>query len=213
MTIKLYEGSVSPNSRKVRLLAAELDIPLDRVTLNFAEREFRSPEYLAKNPNGKVPTLEEAGAEDDGFVLWESGAILKYLASKRPERELIPTDPREQALLDQWLLWWTAHPEAALYRLTIERLIKPFRGVRGNDPTIVADAEADLARFLPILDGCLQAHDYIAKRLTVVDYAVAPWIEAARALHVDLAAYAAIGAWLTRMQARPRWISIDAEGH
>src|SRR5262249_12843399 len=89
-----HGGHRWPNARKVRLRAAELDIPLDRVALDFSKGEMRSAEYLAKNPNGKVPTID-----DDGFVLFESCAILSYLASKRPERGLVPTDPKERAIL------------------------------------------------------------------------------------------------------------------
>src|SRR3954465_11172659 len=92
MTIKLYGFGRSPNVRKVSLLAAALDIPLTHVTLDFNKREFHSPEYLAKNPNGKIPTID-----DDGFILWESAAILRYLAaaaalSRRPraDRRVVP---------------------------------------------------------------------------------------------------------------------------
>jgi len=67
MTITLYDIQLSPYARKVRLLAAELGIPLNKVTRDPRTGEPRTPEYLAKNPNGRVPTLEE-----DGFVLWES---------------------------------------------------------------------------------------------------------------------------------------------
>ena len=83
MTITLYELQPSPHARKVRLLAAELGIPLNKVPVDPRIGETRTREYLAKNPNGRVPTLEE-----DGFVLWESPAILKYLSAKRPERGL-----------------------------------------------------------------------------------------------------------------------------
>jgi glutathione S-transferase len=100
MTIKLYGFAGSPNVRKVTLLAAALDIPLTHVPLDFSKGDFRSPDYLAKNPNGKVPTID-----DDGFVLWESAAILRYLAAKRPERGLVPLGLLKQAQVDQWLFW------------------------------------------------------------------------------------------------------------
>jgi glutathione S-transferase len=201
MTLTLYEGPVSPNARKVRLVAAELGLPLARVALSFAKGEARAPAYLAKNPNGTVPTLD-----DDGFVLWESAAILRHLAMKRPERGLMPPDPRQAALVDQWLFWWVSQPEAALMRLAWERLIKPYMGQPGNDPSIVADAEANLGRFLPVLDRQLAGGDFVVGPLTVVDFAMAPWLDVAPAtLELDFGRYANIGAWLAQMRAKPYW--------
>ena len=201
MTIKLYGFGNSPNVRKVSLLAAALDIPLAHVTLDFAKGEFRSPDYLAKNPNGKVPTID-----DDGFVLWESAAILKYLAAKRPERGLVPSDLFEQAHLDQWLFWWSAHPEPALDRLVYERRVKPlFLGLPDADPSIVAEAEAALGRFLPVLDGQLAGKEHILGKLSVVDFAVGPRLDGAAALQVDLGRYPNVTAWLERMRAKPYW--------
>ena len=89
MSITLYDMPESPHARKVRLLAAELGIPLDCVRRDPRIGETRSPDYLAKNPNGKVPTLVE-----DDFVLWELPAILKYLAAKHPERKLAGADAK-----------------------------------------------------------------------------------------------------------------------
>jgi glutathione S-transferase len=200
MAIKLYENPISANARKVRLLAAELEIPLERVILDFRTGDFRSPEHLARNPNGKVPTLDH-----DGFVLWESGAILKYLAAQRPGRGLAPSDPREQALLDQWLLWFTAHVEPALNQILQERRIKPFMGQPGNDPTLLGEAERALDRFLPILDRQLADKEYILGKLGVVDFTAAAMLDMAPALQLDLGRYLNLTAWLTRMQSRPYW--------
>src|SRR5689334_17604836 len=77
--MKLFDISRSPNCRKVRVLARELDLPLEVVAVDFAS--LKEPAYLARNPTGKVPTF----VDDDGFVLWESNAILIHLAEKRPE--------------------------------------------------------------------------------------------------------------------------------
>ena len=87
MPIKLYDSKVSPYARKVRLLAAELEIPIEKISLDFQKGDPQKPEYLALNPNGKVPTID-----DDGVVVWESIAILKYLAGKKPG--LLPADAR-----------------------------------------------------------------------------------------------------------------------
>jgi glutathione S-transferase len=149
MTIKLYDGRISWNGRKIRLLAKELGIPLERITLDFAAGDYRTPEFLAKNPNGKVPTID-----DDGFVLWESHAILRYLADKHPERGLAGTDPKTRALVDQWLFWYTAHVGSALDMLLRERRIKAFLKQEAV-PEVIAEAESQLGRFLPILDAQL----------------------------------------------------------
>jgi glutathione S-transferase len=200
MAIRLYDAQRSPNARKVRLLAAELDIPLERVPLDFVKGELRTHEYLAKNPNGKVPTLE-----DDGFLIWESAAILRYLAEKRPERGLMPSDPKRRALVDQWLFWWTSHPEAALLNLVVERLVKPFLGQPGNDPSIVGAATAELERFLPILDARLSDREFIVDDLSIVDFAIAPWLESAQRLDVPVERFTHVSRWLGRMQAKPYW--------
>src|SRR5262245_64889717 len=89
MTITLYELQPSPHARKVRLLAAELGIPLNKVPVDPRIGETRTPDYLAKNPNGRVPTLEE-----DGFVLWESPAILKYSRPSTPSADSAAPTPR-----------------------------------------------------------------------------------------------------------------------
>ena len=202
MTITLYDCQPSPHARKVRLLAAELGIPLTKVCCDPRIGETRTPEYLAKNPNGRVPTLEE-----DGFVLWESPAILKYLAAKRPERALSGSDPKAQALVDQWICWWVGGPEAAIDALAWEVLIKPkVLNLPGNDPGIIADAHARLDRFLPVLDKQLEGRDYVIGPLTVVDFLIGPRLDTAPGiLKFDVSRYANIGAWLERLCAKPYW--------
>lgn len=200
MAITLYDSPVSPHTRKVRLLAAELDIPLTRVPMDFQKGDFRSPAYLAKNPNGTVPTIE-----DDGFVLWESAAILKYLAAKKPERGFWPGDPKAQALIDQWLIWWSAHPGSAWTHLLWERRIKPYLGKPANDPSIVSEADAALGRYLPVLDRQLSGRDYVLGGLGVVDFAIAPPLDVAEAVQLDITPYRNITAWLGRLRAEPYW--------
>lgn len=202
MTITLYDVQPSPHARKVRLLAAELDIPLTKVCCDPRIGETRTREYLAKNPNGRVPTLEE-----DGFVLWESPAILKYLAAKRPERGLCGGDAKGQALVDQWLFWWAAGPEAAIDALAWELLIKPLVLKQpGSDPGIIADAHARLNRFLPVLDKQLEGRDYVVGPLTVVDFLIGPRLDTApNMLKFDISQHANIGGWIERLRARPYW--------
>lgn len=200
MTLALYDAPRSNNCRKVRLLAAELELPLELRRLDFGAGEQRSAGYLAKNPNGKIPTLE-----DDGFVLWESGAILRWLADKRPERGLVPADPQTRALLDQWMFWWAAHPESALATLLYERRIKAWLGHGEPDASITDAAERELARFLPVLEHQLGERDHVLSELSIVDFFIAPSLEMGPALGVDLARYPNLTAWLQRLATRPYW--------
>lgn len=200
MSIKIYDAAQSPNARKVRLLAAELGIPLERVPVSIQKGENRTPEYLAKNPNGKIPTLEE-----EGFVLWESGAIMKYLAAKRPEKSLMPIDAKGLLLLDQWLLWWTAHPEPALMSLAVEKVIKPFLGMPGNDQGIIRDAENSISRYLPVLERQLDGKEHVLGRLSILDFVIAPDLEFAGRVGVELGRYPNLTRLVQQMQSRPYW--------
>jgi len=202
MTITLYDMRDSPHARKVRLLAAELGIPLEKTERDPRKGETRSSDFLAKNPNGRVPVLEE-----DGFCLWESPAILKYLAAKRPQRGLGGRDAKQAALIDQWLFWWTGGPEAAIHALLWEQVIKPkVLKQPGNNPGIIADAHARLARFLPVLDKQLEGRDYIVGPLSIADFGIGPAFDRApEQLKFDVARYTNIAAWRERLNAKPYW--------
>jgi glutathione S-transferase len=202
MTITLYDMQDSPHSRKVRLVAAELGIPLEKIERDPRKGETRSADYLAQNPNGRVPTIV-----DDGFCLWESPAILKYLAAKRPERGLAGSDPKQAALIDQWLFWWTGGAEAAIDAIFWEIFIKPkILQQPGNDPGILADAHARIGRFLPVLDGQLEGRDYVVGPLSIADFAIGPRLDRApELLKIDMAPYGNIVAWRERLRAKPYW--------
>jgi glutathione S-transferase len=202
MTITLYDLKESPHGRKVRLLSAELGIPLGLVPRDPRIGETYAPEYLAKNPNGKIPTIEE-----DGFVLWESAAIMKYLAAKRPESALDGRDAKTKALIDQWLFWWVSGPEPAIDMLAFEMIIKPmFLKQPGNDPGIMAEARARIDRFLPVLDKQLEGRDYVVGPLSIADFAIGPRFDRAPdLLKIDITPYKNIDAWLRRLRAKPYW--------
>jgi glutathione S-transferase len=102
--MKLYMNVLSPNVRRVRLTAAVLGLPLEEKTIDLARGEQRSPEYLALNPNGAIPTLV-----DGDFVLTESRAIMQYLAAKKPEAGLVPRDAAAHADVTRWQFWDAAH--------------------------------------------------------------------------------------------------------
>jgi glutathione S-transferase len=202
MTITLYNMPESPHARKVRLLAAELGLPLELVARDPRIGETRAPDYIALNPNGRVPTLVE-----DGFALWESAAILKYLAAKHPERGLNGATLQDQAHVDQWLFWWVGGAEAAIETLFWERIIKPkVLKKGGNDRGIMTDASARLGRFLPVLDRQLEGRDYVIGPLTIADFVIGARLDRGPDyLDIDLSPYNNIAAWLERLRAKPYW--------
>jgi glutathione S-transferase len=99
--LKIWGRNTSVNVQKVMWAVGELGLPHERIDVGGAFGKNREPPYLAMNPNGLVPTLEE----DDGFLLWESNSILRYLAARHRAAVLEPKDPRTRALAHQWMDW------------------------------------------------------------------------------------------------------------
>jgi len=196
--MRLYDVTGSPNCRKVRVVARELALPLERIPIDLVRP--RDAAYLAQNPSGKVPTL----VDDDGFVLWESGAILVYLAEKRPQGELFPVNAQRRADVLRWMFFAATHLQPWISVLGQERLMKPRAGAP-SDPAAIARAERELGRFLPILERHLRGQEYLAGAYSLADIAVGcGFIECERrGLLLDV--YPHVANWRQRLRARPAW--------
>jgi glutathione S-transferase len=205
--MKLYDFPASPNCRKVRAIAYELGIDLELAPVNILKGESRAPAFLAKNPNGKVPVLE-----DGDFVLWESIAIMRYLVGKKGGAQgLIPTSAREQADVDRWLAWQLAHLSPAMSKVAFERIVKKLTGQGTPDQALIDAGTSEFNRLSTILDGWLENKEYVAGRLSIADFALASHYSIAPAAGLDLAPHKRVGGWLERMLSRVSMRRVLAE--
>lgn len=192
--VRLYDVAGSPNCKKVRVLARELGLALELVPVELLQA--RELQYLGWNPTGKVPTL----VDDDGFILWESGAILLYLAERY--HGPIPSDPRARADMHRWLFFAATHIQPWLSLLGQERILKARSG-QPADVALVALAERELSRFLPVLDAQLANQQFLVRSFSLADIAVGCGLENCEARGVTLPIH--VTAWRERLRARPSW--------
>ena len=160
--MKLYTNLFSPNARKVHAVASELGIELETQTLDLRAGEQRTPEYLALNPNGKVPTLV-----DGDTVLWESNAIMCYLAGKG-DTELWPKSAKRYDIL-RWMFWESNHLTSALNRLFFQKFFN-----RDNpDQGVIDRATKDFRKYAEVLDAQLVNNAHVTgDTLTLADFAI-----------------------------------------
>ena len=118
--LDLYNHPLSPFAKRVRVLAAELGLPVRTIDLDFAKGDQRAADFLAKNPNGRVPVVDKNGRH-----LWESAAILYELASENPQSGLVPAALPERADMLRWMFWSAAHFEPMGRGIVFEVLVKP----------------------------------------------------------------------------------------
>lgn len=195
--MKFYQFPLSPNCQKVVALAAEVGVPLEHVPVDLFKGQSRAPELLAKNPNGKLPILE-----DGEFVLWESNAMLAYIAGVAERSDLAPTLPRERADVERWLSWHNAHFAPAIRKVAFERIVKKLAGLGEPDETIVRQGISEFAEVARVLDQSLSAREYLCGRLTIADFALAPYAALTENCGLDIGQYPNAKRWLARMTAR-----------
>ncbi len=200
--MKLYSNSLSPNARRPRICAAELGIKLDVVELDFAKGDMQKPEYKAVNPMGKIPTL----VDDDGYVLWESPAMLVYLANKYPDKGLMAADARGRAEIARWMFWNASHLESGVATVGFEKFVKPQFMGQPADEARVAAGTADWERFAPVLDAHLAGKDWICgKQLTIADICLGVTIDFAGMVGLDVAKHRNLASWIGRLRERASW--------
>jgi glutathione S-transferase len=199
--MKLYGFPASPNTWKVRALAAQLKKPLEFELVDLLKGAQQSPAFLAINPTGRTPVLV-----DGDFKLWESNAILQYLASKTPT-PLYPNDAKGRADVTRWQCWELAHWGAqACQPLTFENLVKKFVNLGAPDQAVVAKATEAFNKEAKMLDAHLARHKYLVNdTLTIADFTCAAPLFHAQGAAMPVAPYANIGAWFGRVSALPCW--------
>jgi glutathione S-transferase len=193
-----------PSSRVLGIVALKNHLALDCEfnPIDLGRGDQLAPEYLALNPNRKMPTLE-----DGEFVLWESNAILFYMAAKRPESGLWPSDLRGQADVLRWLAWESAHWDAeSCGMVAFEKASKAVLGLGAPDPAFIARGEQNFVRFAAVLDDQLKGRPWLTgERLTVADFSVGGLVPTAQRLGLPLARFSEIGRWYEGLAALPAW--------
>jgi glutathione S-transferase len=205
--MKLYQYPLSPNCQKVTALAHEVGVTLSLVNLDVFKGEARTPEILAKNPNGRVPILE-----DGDFVLWESNAILGYVAAKADRLDLAPAAPRERAEVDRWLSWGGAHFMPAVRKVTFERIVKKLAGLGPPDEAVVRAGIEEFAVVASVLDRSLDGKEHLCGRVTIADFSIVTYAALCDGVGLDIERYRNVRRWLGRMLARESVRSALAAG-
>ncbi len=199
--LTLLGRSTSINVRKVLWCAAELGLSFDHVEIGGDPQELRSPDFVALNPNGKVPVLR-----DGAFVLWESNTICRYLAARERRDDLLPVDPAHRALVEQWMDWQTTDLNTA-WRYAFLALV---RGTPADpDPAALARSIAEWHRHMRMLDARLATTGaYVAgDAFTLADLVVAlstwRWLRSP----IERPVLPAVDAWYARVAARPAFVA------
>jgi glutathione S-transferase len=201
MTMKLYGFPASPNTWKVRAVAAHLGIPLPIELVDLTKGAQRAPDYLALNPTGRTPTLV-----DGDFKLWESNAIMQYIAGKT-DNSLWPADARARADINRWQCWQLAHWGAeACAPLTFQRMVKPRLNLGPPDDAVVARATEAFGGGAAMLDALLSKQPNLTGRdITLADFAVAAAMIYNKEAEMPIAPYPHLRTWFERVMALPCW--------
>jgi len=209
VTIELYAFPPSPRAFKAIAVANHLGIDFTLHMVNLLQGEHKTPEYAALNPNQMMPTLK-----DGDYVLWESNAIAQYLALRKPQGGLLPSDERGRLDVTRWQFWDLAHWDPSIETLLLENFVKPnFLGVTERDDAAVAKATEHFHRAAAVLDGQLKGRTYvIGATLTVADFSLGAPLNYATQGRFPLEPYGEIRRWHAGLMSLPAWQKTMAQG-
>jgi glutathione S-transferase len=191
--LRIY-GIARTRAFRALWIAKELGLDYEHVPIEIGDAGARTAAYLAVNPNGRLPAIE-----DDGFVLWESLAITLYLAKKHSTGRLYPADLRDEARTWQWSLWALNEVDRGVNIWSLHAVRLP---PEDRDPQKLAEALKVIAKPFGVLDAAFADRPYlIGDDFTVADLNVSAVIS--RAIDMDLSATPRLGAWLRRCLERP----------
>lgn len=204
--MKIYYDD-TPNCYKVCAVAKHLQVPIEFVRINLGKAEHKEPEFLSKNPNGKLPVLDT-----ESNSTWESMAIMCQLA-RSTNSDIWPTDDRQIDVI-RWLSWDMGHflPSAGVYYF--ENIIKPKYGLGEPDQTAIKEAYKDFSHYAGILNDHLKDREYmVGDSLTLADFSVAALLPYAKEAQIPLDNFPEIQRWHGNLMILPAWKQPFPETH
>lgn len=197
---RLYDYLPSGNGYKARLVMKQLDIPYELIEVDIRAGASRTPEFLAKNPNGRIPVLEVPGK---GF-LPESHAIISYLAEGSA---LIPADAFQRARMWQWMCFEQYHLEPSIG--TVRFWISSLHKTRAELGDKLIEKKKSGYAALDVLEEGLRGCTFlVGERYSLADIAMFAYAHVAHEGGFDLAPYPNVRGWCDRVMDQPRWASI-----
>jgi glutathione S-transferase len=191
--LKIWGRFTSSNVKKVLVVADELSIAYERIDVGGQFGGNDKPEYRRLNPNGRIPTIE-----DDGFVLWESNSIMRYLCDTRGGEALYPREAKARASIDRWLDWQLSTVVPADVPVFMGTIRTP---PEKHDKPALATAAKRLADVLRILDEHLQGKPYVTgDRRSIADVALGMFGHRyLRNPHIEQVDFPTLKAWHARL--------------
>ncbi|KAF9448595.1 glutathione S-transferase [Macrolepiota fuliginosa MF-IS2] len=206
MVVKLYGVAVSPNVTRVGMILHEKNVPFEFITVKYSEGEHKSPEYLAKQPFGQIPYLD-----DDGFIIYESRAIARYIAEKYADQgtKLIPTDVQGRALFEQAASIETSHFDAHVVPILVEGVLKKMRNLE-PDKAKYEEAMIALASKLDVYEQILSKQRYLAgNELTLADLFHIPFGDILPKAGCNaIQERPNVARWFSELAGRPSWQAV-----
>ena len=190
MSIKLYTAA-TPNGWKVSIALEEMGLPYEVRVIDFATKEQKADWYVKLNPNGRIPALD-----DDGFIMFESGAILIYLAEKTGR--FLPRDVHGRSRVLQWLMFQMSGVGPMMGQANVF-----FRYFPEKIPPVIERYQREVMRLFGVLDRQLASHEYIAGEYSIADMALWPWVSGYEWSGVSVAEFPNLERWLALVGARP----------
>ncbi|QNM94752.1 glutathione S-transferase family protein [Chitinimonas koreensis] len=191
--IDLYTAA-TPNGFKISIALEELGLPYRLIALDLAALEQKRPEFLAINPNGRIPAIVDH--DNDGFAVFESGAILLYLAER--SGRLLPSDPKLRSQAIQWLMFQMGGVGPMMGQANVF-----YRYLPEKIPLAIARYQKEGRRLFEVLDGRLAQRDYLADEYSIADIATWPWVRGHDWSGIPIDGLDHLQAWMARMAARP----------
>ncbi|MEO0535383.1 MAG: glutathione S-transferase family protein [Cyanobacteria bacterium P01_A01_bin.123] len=205
--MKLYYFPPSPNTRRAHAVVIHLDLPLDLRLVDLQKGDQRTAEFLSLNPTGRTPVLT-----DGDFALWESTAIMQYLASQVPN-SLWPEGLQLRADIMRWQSWQLAHWYPSCQPLQYENHVKPLLQLGEPDLHVVQQATESFHKEASMLDTHLADREFlVGNSLTLADFSVASDLTYAVPGQFPLDDYGHIRNWYARIEALPAWQKTAPQG-